>query len=931
MSAFAARFKSRFLLLAMCAGLWSGHAWAQRQMENPTVYQDPKTGLTIVTGEIVLGGGWYMPSQPEPGAAVEQLMWVDIGAPLDTNGEELDPQANPEKYWSAKRSYRIGGLLRDPNAASITITLYKPADKSEETLVLDLAAAQKHAGDEADFGKWAQRRQMGWSWVSDPAASVMIPEAWQQKGQQIYGVEFYDYNARRRDRWSGRHSEMDLGTMALFGGQVAIGETLQTQVLNHSAAGAGEQEKPTIPVKTLSGVMVASHPYAEMVKAQKLAAPPASLADYVPADRLMALMRKPEQFAGIFDIDSRVLARLGSFGGGGFVDYDLLERYAARFGVTPKQVKNWLASGSITEVAVFTPDVFFLDSTDLTLVARLDPGMAKLSGLGGALSGITPMPLADGKTFYVSVQKDLLLVSTSKSELESTLALVKKDGEGSLGRSDEFRVMTHELPLQTGAGVYVYFSDSFIRHLTGPEVKINQLRRAVARAQMQSIAATAVLYRLDQGTEGSLADLKQKGYLLEEEAPAAEFALEPGAVVRSKTWGTLAQLDTLTANPVKTVFKAEEAAYQEYIDRYTDFWREYFDPIAVRLDLSEDGGISLETFILPLIDNSIYNALKEALGTQRPEKSTMPRYDVPPVMSLAFQVPMEKMSESMLDEYAFRALRYQIQPILNGLGGGVVFSIQDDAPILQTSYPGSIAEQNGYGRMFGFRNEELLIVPILSALFSRPVDLAIEIKNEAVVRKGLEALYFQSEDYIGVEHVTYEDDGTKVIALNLMGMIRMELSLRIEHGWLHVSNHPWSPVSIVGNQEIAPAQALIDVIPSAVKKGLPQTASLMQSVYRNAIYASAAELLPWMNAFAVDAPTAVGLQKKALGRSTPLPSEVTLDVKRGIEAKPYGTWRRQTMPANTDQAISMPSMPDIRLWMRFEGNGLRSRMEFLDK
>ncbi len=926
MSASFARLGSRVVLFALCAVLcavlWSGLARAERTLENPTSYQDPKTGLTVVMGEVVLTGGWYLPVQPTPGAALAEVALGKVEFVKEGDAEEPDYMKDPEAYWAAKRRYQIGGLLRDPSAASITLTLYRPKDKAEETVVLNLAEAKKHPGTEEIFLQWAQQRQGRWGWLNNPQISPtpnMLAYAWQKRSEKLYGTKFYDMRHTQR-RWvEDGDAPLELGSLALFGGQLAISETLQTQLLSSGTTqGTGKR----VALKDLPGLTVRSHPYERM--ARSLPVPAASLADYVPADRLMVLLSAPKRLAGLFDLDSGVLARLGAFAGNGFVDYELLERTTARFGVTPKQVKGWLSSGLVVEAAVFTPDVFFLDSTDMTLVIRPDPTVMRMLDLGLAAKGVTTLPLADGTSFYASVADGLLVVSTNRHELDSALALVKKKGAGSLGRSDEFRVMAHELPLQTGAGVYVYFSDPFIRRLTGPEVKINPLRRAFARAQMQNLTAAAALYRLDQGKDGTLKELQERGYLEEGEAPAAEYALEANAVVRSATWGTLASLKTLLDTPVTTVSEAEAEAYREYLIRYENFWREFFDPIAVRLDLAEDGTFSLETFILPLIDNSIYNEVKQAICTRTPDAMALPVSATPPVMSMALQSPPIDLEDL---SYSMRSLQMQIGALLKGLDTTAVFSIQDDSPVLQTAYPGSLLGDGGLGSM-GFGGEEMLAVPVLSAIFSRPVDLAIAIKDEEKVRNALQNLSFGNYEFINTSTVRYDSDGTQIIALTVMGMIRMEVSLRIEEGWLHISNHPWSAVPIVGSRPVPPNQITIDLTSSAVKKGLPQALSLMQSVYRNAVYASAAELAPWMQAFGTDAAGAAVLQKKALGRSTPLPREVTLDTTYALEVKPYGTWQRQVVPANGGQTSGLPSMPDARLWMRFEGSGLRSRIEF---
>src|SRR6266536_2644266 len=88
---------------------------------------------------------------------------------------------------------------------------------------------------------------------------------------------------------------------------------------------------------------------------------------------------------------------------------------------------------------------------------------------------------------------DLLLVSTSRAELQAIAAV----GGASLGRSAEFRYMLTQLPLKKDTRALIYFSDPFIRRMVGPAVKIGQLRRMRARAEMEMITAGALLYTLD--------------------------------------------------------------------------------------------------------------------------------------------------------------------------------------------------------------------------------------------------------------------------------------------------------------------------------------------------------------------------------------------------------------------------------------------------
>lgn len=118
------------------------------------------------------------------------------------------------------------------------------------------------------------------------------------------------------------------------------------------------------------------------------------------------------------------------------------------------------------------------------------------------------------------------------------LTLAQQQGEGSLGQSDEFMVMNYKLPMGAQSNAYLYFSDPFIRRLTGPEVKVGQLRWTLARSEMQIISAAALLDRLDHGVDAhDIKTLEDLGYLDVSVASQGNYTLEQCAVVSSKTWG----------------------------------------------------------------------------------------------------------------------------------------------------------------------------------------------------------------------------------------------------------------------------------------------------------------------------------------------------------------------------------------------------------
>jgi hypothetical protein len=65
--------------------------------------------------------------------------------------------------------------------------------------------------------------------------------------------------------------------------------------------------------------------------------------------------------------------------------------------------------------------------------------------------------------------------------------------------------------------------------------------------------------------------------------------------------------------PIEQVTEAEAQAYRQFRGEYLGLWRQYFDPIGMRIAL-DDRQVKLETYILPLVANSRYNELRRITG-----------------------------------------------------------------------------------------------------------------------------------------------------------------------------------------------------------------------------------------------------------------------------------------------------------------------------
>lgn len=104
--------------------------------------------------------------------------------------------------------------------------------------------------------------------------------------------------------------------------------------------------------------------------------------------------------------------------------------------------------------------------------------------------------------------------------------------------------------------------------------------------------------------------------------------------------GTTHFLTPCLEHPVEKVYAAEAQLYDEFRNDYDQYWKTYFDPIAIRVQATPER-YRMETIVLPLIDNSIYKGLSFVLGGQPANLDALP---VPKrnIFSLAMRLNKEE-------------------------------------------------------------------------------------------------------------------------------------------------------------------------------------------------------------------------------------------------------------------------------------------------
>lgn len=763
---------------------------------------------------------------------------------------------------------------------------------------------------------WLRARCVGWS-IDAPLSEGLwaaAESAYTGDGLRL-GVS---RNQLREARNRGRESRMEEASgpsmLALLGGRAAVDETLQLdRDLEAKAAGAA------IPFAQIPGIDTPPHPWAEMRKGRP-APTRLPLADCVPLDRALVYLQRPaDALASMEGGGAAFLSRVNSFLGETRLDTSIVERILADLGLGSGLGRRLIAAGGVKEMVFFCSDLAFLSGTEVTVVAELSP-------LVGAL---VPLPQegiqARGPAFWAR-RGNRLFISTSRQELERSLKLQDAQGAGSLGRSDEFAVVLGELAPDAATEGYAYLSDGFIRHLLNPRQRILQMRQAQARGRMEDLAAAALLRRLDAPGEAVDVDrLKALGYL-HEGLDLEGLRLASDGRVSHRDFGFLDHLTPLERLPLEAASDAEAAAYANFKAAYSQYWRRYFDPIAFRLDGGEGGRMSLETFVLPLLDTSIYNAMKAAVASgDRPR----PKWALPMVAELGLHV-----SPHTLDRGGpiSRTLSMEGLDFSETFTGTVALGFPDGAPVVQAG-SGSLATLFDSG-LFARRSDIMALGAVALGTFTRPLVVALELKQPEVIASELRNLGWDGlplprffKEFEG--RITREPDGRLLVRVGFFGLASMRFTARVEDRWLVLSNDASLPSPLVAGSDTPSAFPFaLRLQPGALKLGLPSAFQAAMEGEAKAAWGAMAWLAPWLQSGVT--PEAARAESHRLIGIAPLLASEDLEAPGSSLHRRFGTTRWPRTPAFDPSGhfgmFEGVNTADVEL--RFEGTGMRARVSW---
>jgi hypothetical protein len=536
-----------------------------------------------------------------------------------------------------------------------------------------------------------------------------------------------------------RFRNVDL--MSIFSGALAVQESLQLDALTDGSS--RPPSASTVPVSTLTGPTVKSHPWKAMLggRQPQIGLLPRSVPDdflFVRFDSLAYL--------------GRALILMDQFG-----SYTVQQMTQdARSQALPTRLQHQLAlqlssetvaelSPHIRDLAIVSSDLYFSEGTDVTLLFELDnpdgfrekmeahwqqiqSSVPHVNRSNTQISGVPTLEVTTSdrslRAFSAFPTPNLYVRSNSKVALERIVAAIRgKDARNqpvtSLGNTDEFKyirtLMPENAPEEDG---WIYMSDPFIRKMVGPQIKLMQKRRLTCYNHLRMLGHASLMHASEHGSLGqSIEELVQSRCLPKDFGNSRMSCPDGGTYELTQDGRTAhcshhgsphsmtpcceAQLDRITPQ--------EAQEYTQFLNQYNEYWRTFFDPIAIRIQM-EPTRLRVETIILPLIDNSIYTSMANTMGGPPKPLDRQPVLDRN-IFTLAMQIDKAKfLKETGLAPYL-----------------AMVDAQTDDASVLNASAPRWESMQRIGLAILNVESANKKLPPLRSDKFSQGLSWRVQI------------------------------------------------------------------------------------------------------------------------------------------------------------------------------------------------------------
>jgi len=714
------------------------------------------------------------------------------------------------------RAPRLVGRLSGKGAAQIDLFVVPlhaalPASPTT-TLTLEAPSGMVRAPDV--LAEWADRQSGALlaQLVHHPEQAAFEQYAILRAHALYGGHEHGEVRSRRNDR------EIDL--YSVMTGLASVQEALQLDAMQPRGHEKASQSTPLVSLAELEPPKLDSHDY----EALRKGATPSifEAANAVPAEDFALHFSSADAAFRVMDLLDDWGTDLAHAIEGSARDRGTKERLFTQLALPRNELTRFFASRAVESMTIVGHDPFVREGTDLSVIFTVkDSGLVRmaLENARGAsrkahrdaketeevFNGVSLKTLAspdrDVSTTLAESGR-FIVVGNSPAGVKACLDTIAGRA-GSLAKAPDFRYLRTQFA--GGEDAFAFLSDAFVRNVIGPRWKIGARRRIACAADLQMIEYGRLLARRDRQTALGLEALTKGGYVPGGLtcADGGHYTLDAQGAICSKH-GRLSFLTPIVELPLQAVTAEEADEYRSFVQDYTHYWRQYIDPVGVRVKLGPP--LEIETLVLPLVENSIYDGVR-ATYPSGPAKLLKQGETAKTIAAVSTALTPSKDIEHLLHE-----LLPGVPDPWTWLGDEASLVIYDGDPLMTV---GSSLSTEFLGRN-GNPVVGMIVTGFLSSL-TLPTALVVKVKDPVKARVALDELAMHLERESQGERgrfgfTSYRLDGAKapigVFSLSLFGV-----TFRLYHAFigdqLYIASRRWLAEEAVARGSVAgpPASA----------------------------------------------------------------------------------------------------------------------------
>jgi hypothetical protein len=664
---------------------------------------------------------------------------------------------NRKKLFHEKPDFSVLG--RFTRAGSSKLRFNNPRE-GKTVMEITLNIPEASGGDPALVQQWLKAQGAGLDQLEANTPGDSVFSYLKIQSSKRFSREGRLFEGKREDfsREGQRSQPPDL--YSILTGALAIQESLQLDRM----IGSSDQTTPSIPIRRLTAPHFKSLPFSEMMGKRIPHALP--IDDLVPVEfyschfsnihREIAFSDLVEQWGTSLLQTIKVAAH----------DAQARERYLRQLCLEMSDLTRLFADKAIDDLTICGADPFLHEGTDLSVIFSVSnrelfdlnasryftkaktafPGCREEKLSFGNVD-IHSLTTPDREIHSFSCDLDQYKVYSNSLKAIQLIIDTFTKKHPSIGHASDYCYMRTIFPYQAAKeDFFLYLSESHIRQLIGPVWKIARQRRLQCINSLRILQNALSLFGAERASGTPSLERLVQGNFVE---PSYLFCPDGGTFSLTDTdaepscslHGKLGYFSPILDNPPPLVTENEWNQYEKFVQDYNANWSRFSDPIGIRGLIPADGtpgsgsqGISLETCILPLMDNSIYESFRR-FSAGAPVKMDFPTH----AQTIAQFLCKLNLQELRTWDQAFERFFFNLTEktsltsgdLVNALGEALSINIVDSDLKFQVNL------ENGGPLLRGFiPNQALLVVGdfLLSAL-NIPAYAVLSVRDEKKVER----------------------------------------------------------------------------------------------------------------------------------------------------------------------------------------------------